>query len=275
MGRAPCCSKEGLNKGAWTAIEDQILCDYIKTHGEGKWRRIPKEAGLKRCGKSCRLRWLNYLRPDIKRGNISQEEEDLIIRLHKLLGNRWSLIAGRLPGRTDNEIKNYWNTTLWKKVRGEKPQQSEEDKKNAKLKSSTKAPSLNTLQSSAPIRTKALRCSEALVTHQLYQGKNIKTNNVKAEATAKKDIDNSEDGAVSQENSILQNCAMEFNFEELLLSDISDSDFWKLYDNLDNCTEESGNSSGGGGANEKLYLDESFSFSEELLKDWIRDDSFS
>ncbi|GAB4838021.1 hypothetical protein Ancab_027548 [Ancistrocladus abbreviatus] len=116
MGRRPCCAKEGLNRGAWTAIEDQILIDYIKTHGEGSWRNLPKRAGLKRCGKSCRLRWLNYLRPDIKRGNITDDEEDLIIRLHKLLGNRWSLIAGRLPGRTDNEIKNYWNTNLRKKV---------------------------------------------------------------------------------------------------------------------------------------------------------------
>ncbi|KAJ8754838.1 hypothetical protein K2173_015350 [Erythroxylum novogranatense] len=59
---------------------------------------------------------VNYLRPDIKRGNISQEEEELIIKLHRLLGNRWSLIAGRLPGRTDNEIKNYWNTNLRKRV---------------------------------------------------------------------------------------------------------------------------------------------------------------
>ncbi|MED6221931.1 hypothetical protein PIB30_059514 [Stylosanthes scabra] len=117
MGRSPCCSKEGLNRGAWTAQEDKILRDYISLHGQGKWRNLPQRAGLKRCGKSCRLRWLNYLRPDIKRGNISQDEEELIIRLHKLLGNRWSLIAGRLPGRTDNEIKNYWNTNLGKKVR--------------------------------------------------------------------------------------------------------------------------------------------------------------
>lgn len=63
---------------------------------------------------------MNYLRPDIKRGNITPDEEDLIIRLHSLLGNRWSLIAGRLPGRTDNEIKNYWNTHLSKKFRSQR-----------------------------------------------------------------------------------------------------------------------------------------------------------
>ncbi|XP_077247522.1 uncharacterized protein LOC143887296 [Tasmannia lanceolata] len=117
MGRAPCCSKVGLHKGPWTAIEDKILTNYIQTHGEGHWRSLPKNAGLLRCGKSCRLRWMNYLRPDIKRGNIGTDEEDLIIRLHSLLGNRWSLIAGRLPGRTDNEIKNYWNSHLSKKLK--------------------------------------------------------------------------------------------------------------------------------------------------------------
>ncbi|KAK6162211.1 hypothetical protein DH2020_002052 [Rehmannia glutinosa] len=116
MGRSPCCSKVGLRRGPWSTKEDTLLSNYIQQNGEGQWRSLPKNAGLLRCGKSCRLRWMNYLRPGIKRGNISQDEEDLIVRLHGLLGNRWSLIAGRLPGRTDNEIKNYWNTHLLKKL---------------------------------------------------------------------------------------------------------------------------------------------------------------
>uniref|UniRef100_A0A1D1YME1 Myb-related protein Myb4 n=1 Tax=Anthurium amnicola TaxID=1678845 RepID=A0A1D1YME1_9ARAE len=106
-----------LNKGPWTAEEDQKLVEYVDAHGDRKWTSLPTKAGLNRCGKSCRLRWLNYLRPGIKRGNISEAEEDMIIRLHNLIGNRWSLIAGRLPGRTDNEIKNVWHTHLKKRVR--------------------------------------------------------------------------------------------------------------------------------------------------------------
>ncbi|ESR43861.1 hypothetical protein CICLE_v10013828mg [Citrus x clementina] len=72
-------------------------------YGEGKWHQVPLRAGLNRCRKSCRLRWLNYLKPNIKRGEFVADEIDLMIRLHKLLGNRWSLIAARLPGRTSND----------------------------------------------------------------------------------------------------------------------------------------------------------------------------
>ncbi|XP_040382751.1 myb-related protein Zm38-like [Oryza brachyantha] len=118
MGRSPCCEKEHTNKGAWTKEEDERLVSYIRAHGEGCWRSLPKAAGLLRCGKSCRLRWINYLRPDLKRGNFTADEDDLIIKLHSLLGNKWSLIAARLPGRTDNEIKNYWNTHIRRKLLG-------------------------------------------------------------------------------------------------------------------------------------------------------------
>ncbi|KAL0003814.1 hypothetical protein SO802_011375 [Lithocarpus litseifolius] len=116
MGRSPCCEKVGIKKGPWTPEEDQKLLAFIEEHGRGSWRALPAKAGLQRCGKSCRLRWTNYLRPDIKRGKFSLQEEQTIIQLHALLGNRWSAIATHLPKRTDNEIKNYWNTHLKKRL---------------------------------------------------------------------------------------------------------------------------------------------------------------
>ncbi|XP_027343339.1 transcription factor MYB4-like [Abrus precatorius] len=115
MGRAPSSDKNGLKKGAWAPEEDKKLIAYVTKYGHWNWRLLPKFAGLARCGKSCRLRWLNYLRPDVKRGNFSHQEEETIIRLHEKLGNRWSTIAAQLQGRTDNEIKNHWHTTLKKR----------------------------------------------------------------------------------------------------------------------------------------------------------------
>nr|UJU85546.1 R2R3 MYB transcription factor 6 [Anthurium andraeanum] len=154
MARQDCCPREGIKRGAWTSQEDKLLSDYIAAHGIRRWRSLPKNAGLNRCPKSCRLRWLNYLRPGIKRGNITEEEEELIIRLHNLLGNRWSLIAGRLPGRTDNEIKNYWNTCLSKKASGDfskKHPQSAGEK--------APGPELNIEKCTNIIHTKAVRCT--------------------------------------------------------------------------------------------------------------------
>ncbi|KAL5164220.1 Transcription factor MYB20 [Glycine soja] len=117
MGRQPCCDKVGLKKGPWTAEEDKKLINFILTNGQCCWRALPKLAGLLRCGKSCRLRWTNYLRPDLKRGLLSEYEEKMVIDLHAQLGNRWSKIASHLPGRTDNEIKNHWNTHIKKKLK--------------------------------------------------------------------------------------------------------------------------------------------------------------
>ncbi|WOL02836.1 Myb-related protein P-like [Canna indica] len=106
-----------LRRGPWTLEEDTLLIHYIACHGEGRWNLLARCSGLKRTGKSCRLRWLNYLKPDIKRGNLTPEEQLLILELHSKWGNRWSRIAQHLPGRTDNEIKNYWRTRVQKQAK--------------------------------------------------------------------------------------------------------------------------------------------------------------
>ncbi|GAB4852423.1 hypothetical protein Ancab_016618 [Ancistrocladus abbreviatus] len=119
MGRAPCCDKANVKKGPWSPEEDAKLKSYIEKHGTGgNWIALPQKIGLKRCGKSCRLRWLNYLRPNIKHGGFSEEEDKIICSLYVSIGSRWSIIAAQLPGRTDNDIKNYWNTRLKKKLLG-------------------------------------------------------------------------------------------------------------------------------------------------------------
>ncbi|KAK4805103.1 hypothetical protein SAY86_004920 [Trapa natans] len=117
MGRNSCLVKQKLRKGLWSPEEDEKLFNHMILYGtNGCWSSVPRLAGLQRCGKSCRLRWLNYLRPDLKRGTFSREEEEVIINLHRVLGNRWAQIAANLPGRTDNEVKNFWNSYLKKKL---------------------------------------------------------------------------------------------------------------------------------------------------------------
>ncbi|GMJ02974.1 myb domain protein 27 [Hibiscus trionum] len=107
---------ESMRKGPWHEDEDERLVTFVKLLGSRRWDYVARVSGLNRSGKSCRLRWVNYLRPNLKHGSISAEEEMIILKLHEKWGNKWSMIARRLPGRTDNEIKNYWRTHLSKKA---------------------------------------------------------------------------------------------------------------------------------------------------------------
>ncbi|KAJ4729239.1 MYB-related transcription factor [Melia azedarach] len=151
MDKTPCNSQDAeVRKGPWTMEEDLILINYIANHGEGVWNTLAKAAGLKRTGKSCRLRWLNYLRPDVKRGNITPEEQLLIMDLHAKWGNRWSKIAKHLPGRTDNEIKNFWRTRIQKHIKQAETFSGQSSEANEQASSSQMSTAAYTMEAYSP-----------------------------------------------------------------------------------------------------------------------------
>ncbi|XP_008220565.1 PREDICTED: trichome differentiation protein GL1-like [Prunus mume] len=270
MGRSYRCDKDGLSKGAWTALEDQILIDYVKDHGEGRWGKLSRETGLKRCGKSCRLRWLNYLRPEIKRGNITEDEEDLIIRLHKLLGNRWTLIAGRLPGRTDNEIKNYWNSVLRKKAQESHSERSRNEWKMTK----------DTEKAVPSLKMDSHFIQNGLTPTSCINNEQLGTNNTLAEpfisgveATNMEVKSDSSDGflPIARENDMTWNFIRDLNAGELGISEFLHTDFSKLCElntTIFDCTSGCRN-----GSLMSTSTAEAPSNLQEWLNDWAADDN--
>ncbi|KAK3031446.1 hypothetical protein RJ639_035269, partial [Escallonia herrerae] len=155
-GRGGGSPRQALKKGPWTAAEDVILTDYVRRHGEGNWNAVQRNSGLMRCGKSCRLRWANHLRPNLKKGAFTIKEERLILQIHSKIGNKWARMASQLPGRTDNEIKNYWNTRLKRRQRAGLPiypqeikQQAHQQQKQLQTQPNSSSSSLSSLLSSS------------------------------------------------------------------------------------------------------------------------------
>ncbi|KAE9590519.1 hypothetical protein Lal_00023327 [Lupinus albus] len=185
-GRAPCCDKTQVKRGPWSPEEDLKLTAFIQKNGHENWRSLPKQSGLLRCGKSCRLRWINYLRPDVKRGNFTIQEEEAIIRLHKEFGNKWSKIASCLSGRTDNEIKNVWNTHLKKRLSFKNSESSENISKHESSITSSSSSSSSSLSSNEAPNIAA----KTIPSNELNEQATLETMNDKIEQDSEKQISN-------------------------------------------------------------------------------------
>ncbi|XP_047313288.1 transcription factor MYB59-like [Impatiens glandulifera] len=136
-----------MRKGPWTEEEDIQLVLFVNLYGDRRWDFIAKVSGLRRTGKSCRLRWVNYLHPGLKRGKMTPQEECLVLQLHSKWGNRWSRIARKLPGRTDNEIKNYWRTLMRKTAQEKKSDHISRDHSSPMISNSSSSSGSNPVSS--------------------------------------------------------------------------------------------------------------------------------
>ncbi|KAJ9565208.1 hypothetical protein OSB04_001174 [Centaurea solstitialis] len=183
-------------KGPWTEQEDVQLVSYVNMFGDRRWDFIAKVSGLKRSGKSCRLRWVNYLHPGLKRGKMTPQEERRILELHSKWGNRWSRIARKLPGRTDNEIKNYWRTHMRKKAQEKKRVLSPSSSVSNSSSYSSVCTSNPTIDSMPMMETneRSFYDTGGLEMVVIANGKSDSNNTMKSTATSVNDISETQDG---------------------------------------------------------------------------------